>query len=156
MKLEVNKKYMTRDGREAKVVYILEESIDSYRETAVTILDGKIYTHSIDGKFLLGTEIYLDLIEPITLNFKDWLASNGINTELFWKNCKEKHNGFHYKRKELVNSFDENWIGMAFDWDGNLLGKTEKEMEDLHIAWGDLVRSGEYINIEFGFGKKDK
>jgi hypothetical protein len=40
------------------------------------------------------------------LNFKKWLDNQGVDTELFWKNCKKKNQkwdnvGYFTKRSEL-------------------------------------------------------
>ena len=157
MELQINKKYETRDGREAKVVYISDTPIHYFGEDVVVILEGSVYTYFSNGAFQSSDDTGIDLIKPATLSLKVWLETKGVDTKLFWKNCRRKHNNFGSKRGGLGDSPAEDWIGFAFDWDVNLLGKTERELEDLHIAWGDELSKGEYLEdcIVLGFGGKN-
>jgi len=59
------------------------------------------------------------------LNFKDWLEKQGVDTKLFWKNCKKKHqrwclNSLTDSRSKLVNEEIIFWLGNAFAFENAL------------------------------------
>jgi len=61
MKISMNKKYRTRDGRDVEILKVdagLKGDLD-----IIAIVNGDIYTYYSDGKYGLGGELPLDLIE---------------------------------------------------------------------------------------------
>ena len=98
-----------------------------------------------------------------TLNLKKWLKSQGIDTKLFWENCKMKNQKWDYeldyhKRSELRNKPTHQWIGYAFQWYDAPQG--HNFWEEIDTKWKQAVdkyisnNSNELHKIEFGFGRE--
>ena len=93
-----------------------------------------------------------------TLNFKKWLAQQGVDTDYFWEQCKRKNQDWlleesFYKRKKLETIDKEQWIYYAFKW-----SKTKQGWEywdNLYTKWQQTLL--EYLindkldKVKFGF-----
>lgn len=88
------------------------------------------------------------------LNFKTWLEEQGVDTKLFWKNCKKKHQKWELcapmERRELVRYNPPNWLRAAFSWEKSLIG-TYEFLFLLEIKWLGEVEKYNIEDIEFGF-----
>jgi len=90
------------------------------------------------------------------LNFKEWLAKEGIETKLFWSNCKKKNQGFtpavrRVSRKVVSNS-PERWLALAFDW-STTYWYTEATWKSLDSKWRIQVKHHKGL-IAHGFTDK--
>jgi len=84
------------------------------------------------------------------INFRIWLEEQGVDTTLFWKNCKRKHNGFitftNRRRSELKYIVPCRWLVYAFNWEKSL--QTGVNWCVLDIRWYKICAGNE---VEFGF-----
>jgi len=93
------------------------------------------------------------------LNFKKWLRENGVDTELFWKNCKPENQrwGDHTvkdnSRECLATKIKKTWLSSAFNWDISLEDKGIGKWAQLSVKWRDTVETAvmEDTAIVFGF-----
>ena len=93
------------------------------------------------------------------LNFKKWLESQGIDTDVFWENCKRKNQGWTdkllTKRKKLKKLPPRQWIHSAFRWEKSLDRKCFAFYANLGRKWQIEVLNAEDKGIKIKFGFKD-
>jgi len=76
--------------------------------------------------------------ESTTLNFKEWLAKEGVDTKLFWYTCKKKNQGFPHTvsrvSRKVVSDIPERWLSLAFHWKDSYW-VPQSTWEGLHTKW---------------------
>jgi hypothetical protein len=92
----------------------------------------------------------------MTINFKKFLKEKGVNTKLFWKNCKKKHQGWGAfdmiePRKNLKEQESRLWVGNAFYFKNNIIGLSTNEMYELDTEWIKLISKNPQAKVKFGF-----
>jgi hypothetical protein len=90
--------------------------------------------------------------EPEPVNFKDWLASEGVDTEYFWEQCKRKNNKFSYNpsRKGLAGYKSRHWLTQSFSWYHSIKG--ESYWKGIDDKWQELLETDP--KTTFGFSTK--
>jgi len=90
------------------------------------------------------------------LNFKEWLAKEGIETKLFWSNCKKKNQGFPHIEsrvsRKVVSANPKHWLALAFDW-STTYWYTEATWKNLNSKWRTEVKQHKGL-IAHGFTDK--
>ena len=75
-----------------------------------------------------------DKEEKKVINFKEWLEDQGIDSNIFWENCKKKNQGWSdknsfYSRRDFENIEMRDWIMSAFSWENIII-------PNLPLPWG--------------------
>jgi len=95
------------------------------------------------------------------LNFKDWLEEQGVNTKLFWKNCKKKYQKFdrvwdNKPRKYLGKQRPSEWINYAFDWEGSIAKNSYSYWSKIDTRWYSALEIAKHDGAKVVFGFKNK
>jgi hypothetical protein len=155
------RKYRTKDGRDAE---ILRTGIKNTYPVVVLLTDQNgtqhVRNYTSQLNFAQFGRSNADLVE-VPLNFKKWLKEQGVDTKLFWRNCKRKNQGwdiadsrFYIKRKNIGKLYPPHWLSRSFDYQ-RALSEDSIYWSDLSSEWDDVIESTDG-EIVFGFGKENK
>jgi UDPglucose 6-dehydrogenase len=107
--------------------------------------------------------------EKKVINFKEWLEEQGVDSNMFWKNCKRKNQGWSdkdtyqaafYNRIDFENIKLEDWIRCAFKWENTIIDiklqgflNTFSFLESLSFNWNKVLIDNPDAIIKLGFRK---
>lgn len=85
------------------------------------------------------------------LIFKDWLEEQGIDSALFWENCKEENRGerFGYT-PHISKAIPQDYVSMAFAWEQNIMGIPDVTLMKLAVKWLSTIQEIPEEDIELG------
>jgi len=84
------------------------------------------------------------------LNFKEWLESEGIDSDEFWEQCKNQKwydNEHEPLREELKEEGAHFWINKAFNWQEY----TDIDWSAICLKWQRELSKKGIIDVVFGF-----
>lgn len=92
------------------------------------------------------------------LVFEIWLKYSKVDTKMFYKNCKKKHQLWkmppNSSRSDLRHNKANLWIASAFN--KNFALQHNFNWNKLQTEWDEAVNLVGITNVEFGFNKKSK
>jgi hypothetical protein len=114
-----------------------KEAIKKIKSSDYNKKDKKKYIKKIKKCFKLAKKKLKELEEKKVINFKEWLEDQGIYSNMFWKNCKRKNQGWSHKdlfysRRDFENIEVRDWIMSAFSWENTMI-------PNLPLSWDTNV-----------------
>ena len=114
-----------------------------------------------DDVYMLVRQLEPELIlkpKPKSVELKDWLNHQGVNTHLFWLNCRPENQRWDFPnytdREAIFERSPADWIDTAFSFDMALQQNPAIDWVAVSSTWLDVIADIDPDHITLGWEKE--